>query len=44
MSADENRIPVAAKVPLKVGAVQAWLSSYDGLKNPFTCWTDGRKH
>lgn len=44
LSADENRIPVAAKVPLKVGAVQAWLVSYDGLKNPFTSWTDGRKH
>ena len=44
MSADENRIPVAAKVPLKVGAVQAWLSSYEGLKYPFTSWTDGRKH
>jgi len=43
-SADENRIPVAAKVPLKMGAVHAWLTAYDGLKNPFTAWTDGREH
>ena len=43
ISADENRIPVAAKVPLKVGAVQAWLSGWSGLKNPFEAWTDERK-
>ena len=42
-SADGNRIPVAAKVPLKMGAVQAWLSSYEGLKHPFTAWTDEQK-
>ena len=43
ISADKNRIPVAAKVPLKVGAVQAWLSGYNGLKNPIEAWTDERK-
>ena len=33
--------------PLKnylVGAVQAWLSGWNGLKNPFDAWTDERKH
>lgn len=43
LSADDNRIPVAAKVPLKMGAVQAWLSGWNGLKNPFDAWTDERK-
>lgn len=43
LSADENRIPVAAKVPLKMGAVQAWITGWNGLKNPFDAWTDGRK-
>ena len=43
-SADQNRIPVAAKVPLKMGAVQAWLSAYSGLKYPLTALvTDERK-
>jgi len=35
MSADDNRIPVAIRVPLRVGAVQCWLSAYSGLKHPF---------
>lgn len=43
LSADANRIPIAAKVPLKVGAVQAWLSAYSGLKYPFEAYADGRK-
>lgn len=43
LSADGNRIPVAAKVPLKVGAVQAWITGWNGLKNPFDAWTDERK-
>ncbi len=43
ISADENRIPVAARVPLKLGAVQAWISGWNGLKNPFDAWTDERK-
>ena len=43
LSADGNRIPVAAKVPLKMGAVQAWLTGWNGLKNPFDAWTDERK-
>ena len=43
LSADENRIPVAAHVPLKVGNVQAWLTGYKGLKHEFTAWADGRK-
>ena len=43
LSADDNRIPVAAKVPLKMGAVQAWLTGWNGLKNPFDAWTDERK-
>lgn len=43
ISADENRIPVAAKVPLKVGAVRAWICGWNGLKNPFDAWTDERK-
>ena len=43
ISADKNRIPVVAKVPLKLGAVQAWLTGWDGLKNPFDAWTDERK-
>ena len=42
LSADENRIPVAAFVPLKVGNVQAWLTGYSGLKHEFSAWTDGR--
>ena len=42
-SADGNRIPVAARVPLKMGAVQAWLTSYSGLKNEFTAYTNGRR-
>ena len=43
ISADNNRIPVAARVPLKLGAVQAWLSGWSGLKNPFDAWTYERK-
>ena len=35
-SADENRLPVAVMAPLRVGAVWAWLKSYEGLKYPFT--------
>lgn len=44
VSADENRLPVAALVPLKVGNVQAWLTGYSGLKHEFSAWADGRKH
>ena len=43
ISADENRIPVAARVPLKVGRVEAWLKGYSGLQHPFDAWTDGGK-
>ncbi len=43
LSADKNRIPIAAKVPLRVGAVQAWLCAYSGLKYPFEAYADGRK-
>ena len=43
LSADENRIILAARVPLKVGAVQAWISGYSGLKYPFEAYADGRK-
>lgn len=42
-SADENRIPVAAHIPLKVGNVQAWVSGWHGLKYDFNAWADGRK-
>lgn len=43
ISADENRIPVAARVPLKVGRVEAWLKGFSGLQHEFTAWEDARK-
>ena len=42
-SADENRIPVAATVPLKVGRVNAWLCGFSGLQHEFSAWEDGGK-
>ena len=35
-SADENRLPVAVMARRRVGAVWAWLKTYDGLKYPFS--------
>ena len=32
---DDNFLPVAIMVPLKMGAVRGWLKSYEGLKYPF---------
>ena len=35
-SDDENCIPVAIMMPLKIGSVRVWLKSYSNLKYPFT--------
>lgn len=36
ISDDNNRLPVYFKAPLKVGAVVGRMSSYEGLRNPFS--------
>jgi hypothetical protein len=36
LSDDENSLPVAVMVPLRIGAVWVYLKSYDHLKNPFS--------
>ncbi len=37
LSADQNRIPLLIESPVSVGKVKAVLTSYKGLKYPFTC-------
>ena len=34
ISDDRNKIPLYIKSPIKVGSVQAYLSSYEGLRYP----------
>lgn len=37
MSADNNHIPLMIESPVSVGKVKAILTSYKGLRYPFTC-------
>ena len=43
ISDDDNRIPVFFMAPLKVGACTGRLSSYEGLKHPFTSLQSAKK-
>lgn len=38
ISDDRNKIPLYIQSPIKVGSVQAYLSSYEGLRYPLDCF------
>lgn len=40
ISDDRNKIPLYIKSPIKVGSINAYLSSYEGLRYPLDCRVD----
>ena len=37
ISDDRNKIPLYIESPIRVGSIQAWISSFSGLKYPLDC-------